>query len=227
MFWKPKPANLESKGAVPTFLQLEKPYRIFLSREKGEVFLNKLAKESAREYAWTFDEDTEVWYYHPSERHTLHISEQDGAVKHELWLPKEYEIPQGDNCVDYHIHPVHGIYELLKNKDIDKDGWTEQTMTVNNQMPSGDDFKSCAERYKKGFKSSRIVTPEGVTTIHFHPEHAVGKITMDVNISRDLTIKLLQESSGNMAYTLQKHIEEVNRQLPKVFSLSFEPTPKV
>lgn len=221
MYGAPKPPTLNQKETVPQFLQLEKPYQINLSREVGESFLSKLASESTREYAWIFDEEREIWHYHPTEKHNLRVNVEDGRVQHELWLPGEYEIPFGSDCVDYHIHPTHGMHELLKHEGVDKDGWSKVIMTAGNQLPSGEDFKSCAIRFKKGFKESRVVTPEGVTTIHFYPQYAKGQVNLKVDIPRDLIIALFKETSGNMSYVLEQTIAEVNKQLPKCFSLSF------
>jgi len=215
----------QEKIAVESLLlQLDKPYRIKASKKEGELVLSKLARESTREYAWIFDEEDEIWFHHPSTEFNLDVSVGKGQIRNSITPPAEYSMPISNSSVDYHIHPTQPIYQLLENDGVDPDGWATETMLVKNQTPSVEDLQNCAIRYGRGFKSSKIVTPYGVTTIQFHPEqlHGAKNIKISVTVPRELTIKALQDSSNNIVYVTRIQLAEIEKQLNGLFTLSFE-----
>lgn len=205
-------------------LSLEKAYKVKASAQEGEKILAKLAARSELEYAWMFDEETSTWHHSPANARKLDIDVKAGSTRNSLTFPDSYARPPSKRTVDYHIHPTQSILSILSHDGMIKDGWEMETMIVNNQTPSSEDYIACAQRHKLGIVSSKIVTPLGVTTIVFDPEKTDGtQFSMKLTLSRLETIKALEEvPHDDMTHAIQSRFSYINEQLEGLFTVSFE-----
>lgn len=213
-----------SPSVESQLLALEKPYKVKASAKEGEKVLAKLAAKSELEYAWMFDEETSTWHYSPPQAQRLEINVAEGTTLNRVTSPDSYHYPPSQRTVDYHIHPTQSILTILSHEGMIKDGWEMETMLVNNQTPSAEDYIACARRHKLGVVSSKIVTPLGVTIIEFHPEKTDGvSFSMSLSLSRLDTIEALERvPHDDMTHAIESRFAYINEKLEGVFTVSFQ-----
>jgi len=203
------------------FSQFDQFYESSMSRGEGEKILSSIASDAKREYVWAFDEERSLWIYFPS-KSSEDIDVSRGHSRHEITIPKELLKPPGASSDVYHIHPDILVDVLVKNR---KPGWhSEEFLRVSNQMPKEDDLHAASVLINNGYKTFKVVTSLGVTTLKFFSEKLDPKQERHdiegVTINQEMIYGALKEGVNP---AIRKVFEELNRHYGGVFVYEFHP----
>ena len=203
------------------FSRFDQPYEALMNRDEGEKVLSSIAGNAEREYVWAFDEERSLWIYFPS-KSSEHIDISQGHSRHEATIPKELLKPPGESSDIYHIHPDILVDVLVKNR---KPGWhSEEFLRVSNQMPKEDDLHAASVLINNGYRTFKVVTSLGVTTLKFFPEKLDPKQEHHdiegVTIKKEMIYDALKEGVNP---AIRKVFEELNRHYGGVFVYEFHP----